>query len=216
MIIEKVKALILKNYLEYKIVGVYLPLFFMTKCKICESALRPEIDKLLSDNANFHYVSKWCGERGFKVTSPTIKRHALEHIENFEYKPQPTSNLAIQKNNPTDNPIADIEVISFEAYCHAIGLQPDDFNELENNIERIITGSQKALSLLFFKAASIVDFKLTRYLINTSSYPSEEIRGLRRIFEMYVKVTGIELMIDENQAIQLLERLGYKISKTIL
>ena len=183
----------------------------MTRCKICQSTLRTEIDQQLYNNCNFNYLSNWCKERGFQVSPMTIKNHAVNHLKDYQLN-QKDKPKVIPQNDTTSN----VEFISFEAYCHSIGLHPRDFHDLENNLEKIIYGSQKALSLLFFKNTAIVDFKMNQHLINVSSFPSDQIRGLRTIFEMYARITGIELMVNENTAIKLLESLGYTISKNTI
>ena len=187
----------------------------MSKCKVCQSQLRPDIDKQILSGCNFSYLAGWCKERNFKVTSQTLKRHAKAHIP--EYNSTKESNLSNQTEititEKGENNQLNPHIISFEAYCHSIGLEPNDFKDLEQNFDKIIYGSQKALSLLFFKCTAIVDFKLSEHLLNQSSFPLEQIRGLRSIFEMYAKITGIENVINENSAIKTLESMGYTISK---
>lgn len=195
----------------------------MSKCKVCQSKLLTDIDRQIKAGSNFNYLASWCSERGFKVTAATLKRHATKHIEGYEQsqtpqkKPVNNQPKAIaQKRQSDQGDITEIDnpnIISFEAYCQSIGLQPHHFQDLEQNFDRIIYGSQKALSLLFFKGTAIVDYKLTQHLYAQSAYPSQQIKGLRSIFEMYAKVTGIEAVIDENIAIKTLESIGYTIQK---
>jgi hypothetical protein len=185
----------------------------MSRCKVCESKLRFEIDKQILAGCNFNYLSGWCKDRDFNVSSITLKHHANNHIPNYK-KPKKSVKNSIKPIEKKSD--IDFNIICFEAYCHSIGLEPDDFKNLDDNLEKIIYGSQKALSLLFFKNSAIVDFKLTQHLNNQSAYPLEQIKGLRSIFEMYAKVTGIEIMINENTAIKLLESLGYTISKNTI
>lgn len=185
----------------------------MTKCKVCRSQHLADIDRLIISGANFNYLSQWCSDRGFKVTSNTLKRHANKHVADY----QPSSKIE-HSNLEASSQKSEVEfnIICFEAYCNSIGLKPSDFQDLELNIEKIIYGSQKALSLLFFKNCAIVDFKLTQHLSDRAAYPLEQIRGLRSVFEMYAKVTGIDIMINENAAIKMLESAGYTISKNTI
>lgn len=185
----------------------------MTRCKVCESKLRVEIDKQILAGCNFNYLSNWCKDRDFKVTSITIKHHANNHIANYKKAKKSVQSSIHPIEEKSD---LDFNIICFEAYCHSIGLEPDDFKNLDDNLEKIIYGSQKALSLLFFKNSAVVDFKLTQHLNNQSAYPLEQIKGLRSIFEMYAKVTGIETMINETTAIKTLESAGYTIIKNTI
>ena len=182
----------------------------MSKCKICQSKLRDDIDRQILAGSNFSYLAQWCNERGLKVTPNSLKRHAIDHLP--EYQTPSEANLE-PVNHQAENSDINPNIISFEAYCLSIGLEPSDFQDLEHNFDKIIYGSQKALSLLFFKSTAIVDFKITQHLYSESAYPLQQIKGLRSIFEMYAKITGIEITINENIAIKTLESLGYTISK---
>lgn len=195
----------------------------MSRCKVCQSKLLSDIDRQIKSGSNFNYLVGWCSDRGFKVTATTLKRHATKHVEGYKRsktipeKPVDDSPKAINQKQVDRQPdITEIDnpnIISFEFYCNSIGLQPNHFQDLEQNFDRIIYGSQKALSLLFFKGTAIVDFKLTQHLYGQSAYPLQQIKGLRSIFEMYAKVTGIEAAIDENSAVKTLEGMGYSITK---
>lgn len=185
----------------------------MSRCKVCESKLRGDIDKQIKSGCNFNYLARWCKERNFKVTPQTLKNHAINHIAGYKISSKSKKEFIESVDN---NSNIDFNIICFEAYCNAIGLEPNDFKNLDDNLEKIIYGSQKALSLLFFKNSAVVDFKLTQHMNSQSAYPLEQIKGLRSIFEMYAKITGIEFMINENIAIKLLESLGYTISKNTI
>jgi hypothetical protein len=185
----------------------------MANCKICQSEHCQEIDKMIKDGIVIDYLFGWCKDRGFKVSRNTLRNHAKSHIDGFNFTEKTTS---IMPKNEELTPIEYPEtIINFEEYCQSIGLDPVYFKNLENHLEHIIYGSQKALSLLFFKNTAIVDRKLTNNLIGNGSYPVAEIKGLRSLFEMYSRIIGLETMIDENTAIKTLENLGYNISKTI-
>ncbi|BAZ47380.1 hypothetical protein NIES4102_44260 (plasmid) [Chondrocystis sp. NIES-4102] len=198
----------------------------MSRCKVCQSKLLSDLDRQIKAGANFNYLVGWCSDRGFKVTANTLKRHALKHIAGYkqlevtkekliDHQPKVIKQKQVD-HQPTITEINNPNIISFEAYCQSIGLQPNHFQDLEQNFDKIIYGSQKALSLLFFKGTAIVDFKLTQHLYGQSAYPLQQIKGLRSIFEMYAKVTGIEAVIDENVAIKILESMGYSINKSII
>lgn len=187
----------------------------MSKCKVCQSELKTQIDRQLLAGSNLSYLAQWCSERNLTLSVASLKRHAQQHLKGWqepkltaETKPSHCHQLADQEEG--------LNIICFEAYCHSIGLNPADFKDLELNIEKVIYGSQKALSLLFFKNCAAVDFKLTQHLSDRAGYPLEQIRGLRSVFEMYAKVTGIDIMINENAAIKMLENSGYTITKNTI
>ena len=171
-------------------------------CKVCSSHLQTDIDNKILSGCSYREVSKWCAERGFKVSTTTIRNHAINHLESRQKS-------EVKNIDTKDN----LNLINFENYCEKLGLTANDFENLEDNLDRVIYASQKAITLLFFKNTAVVDRKLTVNLDDFGSYPTEEIKGLRLIFDMYTKIIGVDIMIDENRAIKLLESMGYEISK---
>ena len=101
----------------------------------------------------------------------------------------------------------------FVEYCESIGIHPDDFRNLDNNIHKIVYGAQKAVSLLFFKNCAIVNKRMNQHLEDEITYPQKQISGMKLMFEMFVSITGTDKFIDENTAIKSLESRGYKIDR---
>jgi hypothetical protein len=56
----------------------------MTKCPICESVFKSDIDKMISAGSNHKYVQQWCRERKFKVTLGAIENHKISHRVHVE------------------------------------------------------------------------------------------------------------------------------------
>lgn len=174
----------------------------MAKCIICQSELVDKIDKQINNGTDYQYLVEWCKNRGLDVTIKSLKNHAKNHIK------------ANSTNELKHSVVA--EITNFSTYIDSIGMSEDDFKNLDTNIENVIYGAQKALSMLFFKNCAIADNKLDLHSVDEASYPSEQMRGLRNVYEMFSKVTGIQQRIDENTAIKTLEGLGYKVSKDFI
>lgn len=67
-----------------------------------------------------------------------------------------------------------------------MGIQPDDFINLEKNLAKITYGSRKAISLILLKSLAITDKKLNTCMIDEDAkYPTLEIKGLREIYSIY-------------------------------
>ncbi|WP_013335132.1 hypothetical protein [Gloeothece verrucosa] len=182
-------------------------------CKVCQSALRDDIDAYLMGGATPKWLAQWCSDRGFQVSHTSIRNHAKSHIVGYNAPKSHVTKVAKDAKNPNIEP--DPTIVNFDEYCHRLGLNPSDFENLEDNLEKVIGASQKALTLLFFRESAILDSKLNAHAHSKGIHPMEHIKGLRSIFEMYSRVMGIDKLIDENSALQTLESMGYTIQKTI-
>ncbi len=166
-------------------------------CKVCNNELQTDIDNKILSGCSYKEISQWCCDRGFKVSLSTLRKHALSHLQNPKHK-------------LVDNVDKKPELVNFDNYCKSLGLSHEDFENLEENLEKVIYGSQKAISIILFKNLALVDRKLSYNLNDLGSYPTEHIKGMRLIFEMYTRILGLEMMINENKAMQHLESLGHK------
>ena len=180
----------------------------MRKCKTCQSSLRDEIDGMIMGGANWKYLESWCSDRGLVISETALRNHAKKHIKGYV---APKTNEV--KEAPKPHELHTVEVnptlVDFDRYCKSIGLDLKKLDSLENNI----SASQRASSLIFFRLNAIADAKLRDYEQGLTKFPTEQIRALKLSYEVYSKVIGVENAIDENVAIQSLERLGYKIER---
>lgn len=167
----------------------------MASCKICQSKYCQEINNLLAQNS-IDSVYLWCKNRGFKVSKATIRNHALYHINMNEKK---------QDDQRTEKDV----YINFENYCNSLGIQPDDFINLEKNLAKITYGSGKGIVLILFKALAITDKKMSLCLEDENSkYPTLEIKGLKNIYEIYNAIFSNNTFTNSNSSMtndQLLE-----------
>lgn len=180
----------------------------MRKCKTCQSTLRDEIDSMIMSGANWKYLESWCSDRGLVISETALRNHAKKHIKG--YQPPKTNEV---KDAPQEKELAkfkpDPTIVDFDHYCQDIGLNPDELEDIDNNIG----ACQKAASLIFFKLTAIADRKLLDYFNGKTRYPTEQIKGMKLAYEVYCKAIGLENAIDENTAIKTLESLGYQIEK---
>lgn len=56
----------------------------MTKCPICSSEFKSDIDKMISTGSNNKYVQQWCKQRKFKLTLKAIENHKVNHLGHVE------------------------------------------------------------------------------------------------------------------------------------
>ena len=180
----------------------------MRKCKTCQSSLRDEIDGMIMGGANWKYLESWCSDRGLVISETALRNHAKKHIKGYV---APKTNEVKDAPQPHELPTieADPTIVDFNRYCKSIGLDLHRLDDIENNV----AASQRASSLIFFRLNAIADAKLRDYEQGMTKFPTEQIRALKLSYEIYSKVIGVENAIDENIAIQSLERLGYKIER---
>lgn len=159
----------------------------MASCKICQSKYCQEINNLLAQNS-IDSVYLWCKNRGFKVSKATIRNHALYHINMNE-------NEKKQDDQKTEKDV----YINFENYCNSLGIQPDDFINLEKNLAKITYGSRKAISLILLKSLAITDKKLDNCMTDEDSkYPTLEIKGLKEIYSIYDAIFSLYSIDNSN------------------
>lgn len=178
------------------------------KCKTCESTLRDEIDSMIMSGVNWKYLEAWCRDRGLNITETALRNHAKAHIKGYE---APKTHEV--KDAPKEKQLAKFEpdptIVDFDRYCEDIGLNLDELENIEHNIN----ACQRAASIIFYKLTAIADKKLSDYFQGKTRYPTEQIKALKLGYEVYCKAIGIENVIDENTAIKTLESLGYRIQK---
>lgn len=119
----------------------------------------------------------------------------------------------IKKDAITNMDYCSTDIVNFDDYCQALGITAEDFQNLDENVYKIISGVQKGLTLLLLKNMAIVDKRLSSHLLDEDLYPTKQIGGMRLLFEMMSSATALQKIVDENQAIRTLESLGYSIKK---
>ena len=50
------------------------------RCKICNSDLRPEVDKRIAEGWSFEKIAKWLKDKGLTVSKKSVERHARNHF----------------------------------------------------------------------------------------------------------------------------------------
>lgn len=180
------------------------------KCLTCSHALRNEIDALIMQGSSFKWLERWCSDRGYEITETSLRRHAEKHIVGYE-KPKTYE----KKDAPTKHKLKEILpepiILNFAKYCEEIGLDPTSLDDAEN----VVGAGQKGIALAFFKELGILNEKLNAFAKGETRHPTELIRGVRQLFDVFAKCYGIENVVDENAAFTTLESLGYTVQRTI-
>lgn len=67
----------------------------MSKCLICTSVFKDDIDKMISSGSNNNYVQQWCKERQLNLSLKLIKEHKDNHLNNIE-----KTNIKLSSSEP--------------------------------------------------------------------------------------------------------------------
>ena len=85
-------------------------------------------------------------------------------------------------------------------------------NSFLENEEETVGSVQELITSLLINNSYLIDTKLEEMIDNEEGlYPSKEISGLKIIFDMWLKVTGLESTIDVNKALDTLLKEGYDV-----
>lgn len=185
-------------------------------CKVCTSKLRNQIEKLMLNGSGAEFVSQWCHDHGFEVSHTSILRHMKNHTNGFETKKG-------RKTNDTDDILSDDEkamiedsiIVDLSEYLIKLGLNEHDLLNIENNLESNIGAFQNAINLIMFKNLAIVDHEITANMNRKCKYPLEKIKGLKVLSDIWFRSNGTDNMVNQNTALETLQKSGYEIKKII-
>lgn len=181
------------------------------KCKICESKLRNEIDELLvSNNYTADYISKYATDRGLVISPSTVRRHGTLHVSGYNPSQNTNEVRKIDVKPPK------LLLIDFDEYLLKIGIDRTKIENVDEFFEENISSYQKGINLLMFQSMAILSEKLENNMRCETKFPSDEIKSLKAMSEIYTKAMGIDKAIDENVAINHLQSLGYDIKQTTI
>ena len=174
------------------------------RCKTCTSTLRDEIDLQIMQGASFTYLAKWCGDRGLNITDTALRQHANKHIEGYESKVF----SEVKKAPPVDtiaNQLPDPTIVNFQEYLKKIDL---DLRESlkDKNFKDHIKSLQLSVSENYFRLSAILNEKLIAYSEGKAKFPTEQIKALRLLFEVYSKATGIDLNVNHHKPLDIMRR----------
>ncbi|ELS05123.1 hypothetical protein Xen7305DRAFT_00048630 [Xenococcus sp. PCC 7305] len=174
------------------------------KCKACTSKLRNEIDLKIMEGASFTYLAKWCCDRGLQITDTALRKHANNHIEGYDPKVFSEVKKA-PKVDSIANQLPDPTIVDFQAYLKKIDL---DIKEAikDEKCEKQIQSLRLSVAENYFRLSAILNQKLIDYSEGKTKFPMEQIKGLRLLFDIYTKATGLDLNVDHNKAFEIIRR----------
>lgn len=181
------------------------------QCKICTSKLRNEVDELLiSIEYNADYIAKYCNDKGLVVSPSTVRRHGTLHLTGYN----PSQNLSEVKK--LDKKPPKLLLMDFDDYLKSLGIDRKIVENIDEFYDENITAYQKGINVLMFKTMTVLNEKLNLIMTSEGKFPSDEIKALKLMSDVFNRCTGIDKTIDENVAINHLEILGYDVrQKTI-
>jgi hypothetical protein len=142
------------------------------KCKVCESNLRPDIEKLINLGAPYQEIALFCQKNGLEITATSIQRHVDNgHFDGFNRQDYRKEGLNM---NDLDDNEEDFQAIE----CPNI----QDSSELR-------AYAKDTLTEIVANQLAILKTKQIRYMKGQGRYPQNEITGLKTILSCLSDLT---------------------------
>lgn len=148
-------------------------------CKVCSCSFRQDIDKEILNGQSFDWLEKFCRDRGFTISHTSLKRHALNHVPEYQPRSQTGYNYT-----PTEIP-------RNETMAEAI-TQPTIIQPVKVTNKNLVDVAKKQLIQILTNQLAIVEAKQKNFMLGSGKYPSDEIRGLKNIMDCFEIITGKE------------------------
>jgi hypothetical protein len=181
------------------------------QCKICTSQLRSEVDELLlSYEYSAEYVSKYCNDKGLVVSPSTVRRHGTLHVTGYNPSQNTNEVRKLDKKPPK------MLLIDFDEYLKSIGVDRKIVENVDEYFDENVTAYQKGINVLMFKTMTVLNEKLNVIMASEGKFPSDEIKSLKLMCDVFNRCMGIDKAIDENVAITHLESIGYDVRQNTI
>lgn len=179
-----------------------------------------KIQSLAKNGYSFKYIFSWLQETGFKIAEKTVQnwhKKYLESIANDDDKAKKAlSAIEKQERDTTPNPLIDdpkdLEKIkeswhikSLEYLIENMGTEAFD-TSLEISTVAIVYD-------LFIHSSILTKNRLNLYQQGLAKYPSEQIKSLKLLYEMYSEVVAIHQNIHFSTAIRCIDSFKREINK---
>lgn len=145
------------------------------KCKVCDSTLRPDIEKQINLGTSYQEIALFAQKNGLEISATSIQRHVDSgHFEGFNKQDYRKEGLQMNnlKENEGDN--EDFDAIE----CPNI----QDSNELR-------AYAKDTLTEIVANQLAILKTKQIRYMKGQGRYPQNEITGLKTILSCLSDLT---------------------------
>lgn len=152
------------------------------KCKICSSVFRDEVDSYIAKNTyTFNDLEKIFQDKGFLISSSTIRRHATLHT-NFEFKTNEVKTIAV--DDLANNDGLDMS-IDLDSYLALFGLSQNDFKV--NSIDDFFKLSKNFYgmnTMLIMKLYAVVNLQVDLNIKGTGNFPLDKVKCLNLLMTL--------------------------------
>ncbi|MBD2485878.1 hypothetical protein [Planktothrix sp. FACHB-1365] len=170
------------------------------------------IQSLAKNGYSYKYIFDWLTETGFKIAESTVKNWHKKYLESIasddDKAKKALSAIEKQERDTTPDPLID-DKKDLEAIKKKWDVP--DINTLDIAPESAIGASQKMIFDLFMSVGILTKNRLNLYQNGQAKFPSEQIKALKLLFEMYSPLMGVNELVSPNAAIKSLESYGYNL-----
>ena len=184
------------------------------RCKICNSELRVEIEKLMTDNNSSTYVEKWCSDHNFLVTSSSILRHMYNHYEGTFYTDKSNNKQESSKILSADEENKKLPCILLKDYLKKYNISESKIKSLKNisDYEELYGNYQRMISELIIENMFIIKKDFERNINLEGKFPEDKIKSLKILIDINEKINPTNISLNINRAVELLINEGYTIN----
>lgn len=173
------------------------------KCRICKNNETQTVNDKFEDGLSFSEIQVYLKSKYIEISDLALMRH----FESFGYN--------LSANDSTNEiEITPTQVISKEPLNYDLNnINFDSYNFDVTDSKSVMSYLQKCHLNLYLRQLQIVTAEQENYLVGDSpNPPRQSIMLLEKLLKMMDKISGISLIANQSQAIQILERMGYKIT----
>lgn len=174
---------------------------------------RLALESLARNGYSYKYLFEFLETKGYKIAETTVKNWQKKYLESIASTDEKiTERLKVIDKfdrDTTPNPLID-DKKDLEAIKKKWDIP--DINTLDISPETAIGASQKMIFDLFMSVGILTKNRLNLYQDGQAKFPSEQIKALKLLFEMYSPLMGVNELVSCNSAIKSLESYGYDLS----
>lgn len=146
-----------------------------------------QIQSLTANGYSFKYIHEWLETRGFNIAEKTVQNWHKRYLESIadtnEKAKNALSSLEKQERDTQPNPIID-DPQELENIKQSWGV--NDINSVDIDDRSIVNDvTQKLAFDLYISVGAICKNRLNLYEQGQAKFPSEQLKALKLIYEMY-------------------------------
>lgn len=180
-------------------------------CPVCclEDNVKQSVTNLYTVGKSIDYIQGYLDSLGIVIEIDDIRIHFLKHYN--KSKKDLNEALKIEAEIARGGKV---EILNFDKFLSEFGLSYAQVIDIENNLDANVSAVQNIINLLMLKNLCLANERLQECFESDRRFPKDFVLGLKALSEIHCRYLGIEVLINDNQAIKTIEARGYKIEES--